>query len=118
MKITRQVCHNASMPLPLQCDLTCLRQMLNPDGHTTSPKDKILTVNVKPGWKEVSLLGSRVTNVSGQGTRVTFPNDGDQGPNIIPADIVFIVKYRDHVRFKREVGTGRRRLTEIDALGQ
>ena len=27
-------------------------------------QDKILTINVKPGWKE--------------GTRITFPNEGDQ----------------------------------------
>ena len=43
---------------------------MNSDNHTTSMKEKILTINVKPGWKE--------------GTKITFANEGDQGPNIIP----------------------------------
>lgn len=43
---------------------------MNSDNHTTSMKEKILTINVKPGWKE--------------GTKITFQNEGDQGPNIIP----------------------------------
>ena len=51
-------------------------------------RDKILTINVKPGWKE--------------GTKITFPKDGDQGPNIIPADVVFVVKYQPHPIFTRE----------------
>lgn len=37
---------------------------MNEDGHTSSIKDKILTIDVKPGWKE--------------GTKVTFPKEGDQ----------------------------------------
>jgi len=43
---------------------------MNSDNHTTSVKEKILTINVKPGWKV--------------GTKITFQNEGDQGPNIIP----------------------------------
>ena len=43
---------------------------MNEDGHTSSIRDKILTINVKPGWRA--------------GTRITFPKEGDQGPNNIP----------------------------------
>ena len=64
------------------------RKVLNDDMHTTSVKDKILTINVKPGWKE--------------GTKITFPEEGDQGPNVIPADIVFVVKDKPHPVFKRD----------------
>eukprot|EP00055_Hartaetosiga_balthica_P011924 m.55952 g.55952 ORF g.55952 m.55952 type:complete len:321 (+) comp7780_c0_seq2:140-1102(+) len=64
------------------------RKVLNEDGHTTTQRDKILTVNVKPGWKE--------------GTKVTFPKEGDQGPNNIPADVVFVIKYKSHPRFSRK----------------
>lgn len=39
-------------------------QVMNEDGQTSSIKDKILTITVKPGWKE--------------GTRITFPKEGDQ----------------------------------------
>lgn len=46
---------------------------MNEDGHTSSVRDKILSIRVKRGWK--------------QGTRITFKEEGDQGPNTIPADI-------------------------------
>ena len=64
------------------------RRVMNEDGHTSSIRDKILTITVKRGWKP--------------GTRITFPNEGDQGPNNIPADIVFIVKDKPHQRFRRD----------------
>ncbi|KAK7478916.1 hypothetical protein BaRGS_00029897 [Batillaria attramentaria] len=64
------------------------RRVMNEDGHTSSIRDKILTITVKKGWKP--------------GTKITFPKEGDQGPNNVPADIVFIVKDKPHPRFKRE----------------
>lgn len=101
---------------------------MNDDGHTSSIRDKILTITVKKGWRP--------------GTRITFPQEGDQGPNNVPgiqnnklqllvlliysaailvsnqshvelrqtdgikfllftADIVFIVKDKPHPRFRR-----------------
>ncbi|XP_072018706.1 dnaJ homolog subfamily B member 13-like [Amphiura filiformis] len=64
------------------------RRVMNEDGHTSSIRDKILTITVKKGWRE--------------GTRITFPKEGDQGPNNIPADIVFIVRDKMHPRFQSE----------------
>ncbi|CAG5114806.1 unnamed protein product, partial [Candidula unifasciata] len=64
------------------------RRVMNEDGHTSSIRDKILTIDVKRGWKP--------------GTKITFTQEGDQGPNNIPADIVFIVKDKPHPRFRRE----------------
>ncbi|PVD28192.1 hypothetical protein C0Q70_10778 [Pomacea canaliculata] len=64
------------------------RRVMNEDGHTSSIRDKILTITVKKGWRP--------------GTKITFPKEGDQGPNNIPADIVFIVKDKPHPRFRRE----------------
>ncbi|XP_039600184.1 dnaJ homolog subfamily B member 13-like isoform X2 [Polypterus senegalus] len=63
------------------------RRVLNEDGVTTCYRNRILVVDIQPGWKE--------------GTRITFPEEGDQGPNNIPADIVFIVKEKPHPRFRR-----------------
>ena len=54
---------------------------------TTNPVDKILTIEVAPGLKEY--------------TRILFKQQGDQGPNKIPADIVFVVKSKPHELFKR-----------------
>lgn len=64
------------------------RKVLNPDNRSTHIEDKVLTIDVKPGWKA--------------GTKITFPREGDQGPNTIPADIVFVVKDKSHPFFKRD----------------
>ncbi|XP_051541975.1 dnaJ homolog subfamily B member 13 [Myxocyprinus asiaticus] len=64
------------------------RRVMNDDGHTSSIRDKILTFTVKAGWNE--------------GTRITFPREGDQGPNNIPADIVFVIRQKQHPRFVRQ----------------
>eukprot|EP00163_Fabomonas_tropica_P012201 TRINITY_DN23476_c0_g1_i1.p1 TRINITY_DN23476_c0_g1~~TRINITY_DN23476_c0_g1_i1.p1 ORF type:complete len:358 (-),score=105.50 TRINITY_DN23476_c0_g1_i1:131-1204(-) len=52
------------------------------------PTTKVLEVNVKPGWKD--------------GTKITFENEGDEGKNIIPADIVLRLKTKPHARFERQ----------------
>lgn len=64
------------------------RKVLNPDGRTTKREDKVLSINVKPGWKA--------------GTKITFQKEGDQNPNSIPADISFIIRDKPHPIFKRE----------------
>lgn len=64
------------------------RRKLNPDGQSTHTEDKILVVEVKKGWKE--------------GTKITFPKEGDQTANNIPADIIFIVKDKPHPVFRRD----------------
>ncbi|NXH57666.1 DNJB1 protein, partial [Rhabdornis inornatus] len=61
---------------------------LGPDGKTVRNEDKILTIEVKRGWKE--------------GTKITFPKEGDQTPNNIPADVVFVLKDKPHDVFRRE----------------
>lgn len=63
------------------------RKVLHPDGSLRQ-EEKILAIDVKPGWKA--------------GTKITFPKEGDQGHNKIPADIVFILKDKPHPVFKRE----------------
>lgn len=64
------------------------RRVMNDDAHTSSFREKILTITVKRGWKA--------------GTRITFEQEGDQGPNSIPADIVFVVRDKVHPIFRRE----------------
>lgn len=63
------------------------RKVMQSDG-SVKKEDKLLTVNVKPGWKA--------------GTKITFQREGDQGRNKIPADIVFIIRDKQHPHFKRE----------------
>ncbi|KAM6905232.1 dnaJ homolog subfamily B member 1a [Xenentodon cancila] len=64
------------------------RKRLSPDGCTMHNEDKILTVDIKRGWKE--------------GTKITFPKEGDETPTNIPADVVFVVKDKPHAVFRRE----------------
>jgi DnaJ C terminal domain len=64
------------------------RRVLNPDGRTYRTEDKFLTLDIKPGWKA--------------GTKVTFPREGDQAPNTIPADVVFVIRDKPHPKFSRD----------------
>lgn len=64
------------------------RRVLNNDGRSTRTEDKILTIDIKPGCEA--------------GTEITFPKEGDQTPNNIPADVVFVIKDKPHSVFTRE----------------
>lgn len=64
------------------------RKVISPDGRSTHLEDKVLAIDIKPGWKA--------------GTKITFPREGDQSPNTIPADIVFVIKDKPHPFFKRD----------------
>merc|ERR1712062_422413 len=63
------------------------RKVHHDDGRITS-EDKVLKINVKPGWKS--------------GTKVTFSQEGDRVPGKIPADITFIIRDKPHPVFRRE----------------
>uniref|UniRef100_T1JBY4 J domain-containing protein n=1 Tax=Strigamia maritima TaxID=126957 RepID=T1JBY4_STRMM len=64
------------------------RRVLEDNGQTTVMRDKILTIGVKPGLPE--------------GSRIIFPEEGDQGPNIIPADVIFTIKDKTHSIYRRQ----------------
>ena len=63
------------------------KQVVCPDG-TTRREAKILTIDIKPGWKA--------------GTKITFPEEGDQVLGHTPADIIFTIKQKPHSLFTRE----------------
>lgn len=50
--------------------------------------EEILTIEIKPGWKK--------------GTKITFPEKGNEQPNVIPADLVFIIDEKPHSTFTRD----------------
>ncbi|KAJ4729745.1 DnaJ subfamily B member like [Melia azedarach] len=50
--------------------------------------EEILTIDVKPGWKK--------------GTKITFPEKGNEQPNVVPADLVFIIDEKPHSVFTRD----------------
>ncbi|KAG1371572.1 dnaJ-like subfamily B member 13 [Cocos nucifera] len=63
------------------------RDVVDSNGRP-STVEEILTIDIKPGWKK--------------GTKVTFPEKGNELRNLIPADLVFIIDERPHGVFKRE----------------
>lgn len=65
------------------------RQRLGEDGQSSRAEPKILSIDVKPGWKA--------------GTKVTFPQEGDQRPGgSLPADVVFVIRDKPHPKFTRD----------------
>ncbi|CAA6671529.1 unnamed protein product [Spirodela intermedia] len=63
------------------------REILDASGKTAQVEE-ILTIEVKPGWKK--------------GTKITFSEKGNEQPNGIPADLVFIIDEKPHEVFTRE----------------
>ncbi|CAJ1973768.1 unnamed protein product [Sphenostylis stenocarpa] len=89
-------------PLPVESKLPCSleelytgstrkmkisRKVLDANGRTV-PETEILTIDVKPGWKK--------------GTKITFPDKGNQEPNQLAADLVFVIDEKPHDMFKRD----------------
>jgi len=63
------------------------RKVVSDDVQSVRSEEKILSIDVRPGWKA--------------GTRITFTREGDQVPGSIPADIVFVVSDKPHPQFQR-----------------
>ncbi|KAF8389017.1 hypothetical protein HHK36_025702 [Tetracentron sinense] len=51
-------------------------------------ESEILTIDVKPGWKK--------------GTKITFPDKGNEQVNQLPADLVFVIDEKPHDVYKRD----------------
>ena len=64
------------------------RNVYDPSSGQTKREEKIMQIQVKPGWKS--------------GTKIRFEKEGDRKPNSIPADVVFVIKDKPHPLFKRE----------------
>ncbi|XP_010052268.2 dnaJ homolog subfamily B member 1 [Eucalyptus grandis] len=63
------------------------REIADTSGRTMQVEE-ILTIDIKPGWKT--------------GTKITFPEKGNKQPNVIPADLVFIIDEKPHNVFTRD----------------
>ncbi|KAJ7966108.1 DnaJ subfamily B member like [Quillaja saponaria] len=62
------------------------RTVVGVNGHQVT-NTEILTIDVKPGWKK--------------GTKITFPDKGNEMPNLLPADLVFVIDEKPHNIYKR-----------------
>ncbi|KAG9455749.1 hypothetical protein H6P81_000257 [Aristolochia fimbriata] len=79
------------------------RNVTDAYGRTTTVEE-ILTIDIKPGWKK--------------GTKITFPEKGHEQPNIIPADLIFVIDEKPHAIYKRDGNdlVVHRRVSLLDAL--
>ncbi|GFZ03652.1 DNAJ heat shock family protein [Actinidia rufa] len=50
--------------------------------------EEILTIEIRPGWKK--------------GTKITFPEKGNQEPGVIPADLIFVIDEKPHAVYTRD----------------
>ncbi|KAI4337377.1 hypothetical protein L6164_015802 [Bauhinia variegata] len=80
------------------------RAVMDANGRQV-PESEILTIDIKPGWKK--------------GTKITFPDKGNQQPNQLPADLVFVIDEKPHDAFKRDGNDliVSKRVTLAEALG-
>ncbi|XP_027065217.1 uncharacterized protein [Coffea arabica] len=63
------------------------RDVNDANGRPTT-MEEILSIEIRPGWKK--------------GTKITFPEKGNEQRGFIPSDLVFIVDEKPHSVFKRD----------------
>ncbi|XP_010052274.2 dnaJ homolog subfamily B member 1 [Eucalyptus grandis] len=63
------------------------REIADASGKTL-PVEEILIIEIKPGWKK--------------GTKITFPEKGNEQPGMLPADLVFVIDEKPHGTFTRD----------------
>lgn len=80
------------------------RNILGVGGRMTTVEE-VLTIDIKPGWKK--------------GTKITFPEKGNEQMGIIPADLVFVIDEKPHELYKRDGNdlVVAQRIALADAIG-
>lgn len=63
------------------------RNVLGAGGKMTTVEE-VLSIKIKPGWKK--------------GTKITFPEKGNEQQGLIPADLIFVIDEKPHDVFKRD----------------
>lgn len=71
------------------------------EGETINQKDKCKECNGRKVKQEQKILEVHIDKGMVNGQRIVFSGEGDQGPNIIPGDIIFVVDEKPHERFER-----------------
>ncbi|XP_050212973.1 uncharacterized protein LOC126664566 [Mercurialis annua] len=63
------------------------RDVIDSSGRPTTVEE-ILAIDIKQGWKK--------------GTKITFPEKGNEQRGVIPSDLIFIIDEKPHSIFKRD----------------
>lgn len=81
-----------------------------------------MSIVIKPGRADLKspqihpleLKGQLQTSGFKKGTKFTFPNEGDEGSGIIPADVIFTLAEKAHEHFERD---GKRLRPHVEIRG-
>ncbi|KAH9606855.1 hypothetical protein KSS87_020263 [Heliosperma pusillum] len=58
------------------------------DSGKPSTVEEVLAIDIKPGWKK--------------GTKITFPDKGNQESGLQPGDLIFVIDEKPHLTFQRD----------------
>ncbi|CAL5389867.1 unnamed protein product [Camellia sinensis] len=83
MKISRDVIDSSGSDFDVSNSVDGVHLRVRP-----TTMEEILTIEIKPGWKK--------------GTKITFPEKGNEQRGVIPSDLVFIIDEKPHSLFKRD----------------
>ena len=70
--------------------------------HLGSAKDKCKDCNGRKVKMEKKVLEARIEKGMKHGDQITFKEEADQSPGIVPGDVVVVVDVQQHDRFKRK----------------
>ncbi|ODQ82762.1 hypothetical protein BABINDRAFT_29688 [Babjeviella inositovora NRRL Y-12698] len=82
--------------MQVQCD------KCNGTGDIMDAKDRCKTCHGKKTANERKILEVHIDAGMKEGEKVVFRGEGDQGPNIVPGDVVFVVDQKPHDKFTRK----------------
>lgn len=72
------------------------------EGEQIREKDRCKQCHGKKTITERKVLHVHVDKGMQDGHKITFNGEGDQGPDIIPGDVVFVIEQKPHPRFERK----------------
>ncbi|KAF8402645.1 hypothetical protein HHK36_010734 [Tetracentron sinense] len=88
MKISRDVANASGRCGYVEWAWALLHYLEEDVGRRPTTVEEILTIEIRPGWKK--------------GTKITFPEKGNEQRGLIPSDLVFIIDEKPHTVFKRD----------------
>lgn len=74
----------------------------NGEGSIIDPKDRCKDCKGKKTLEERKILEVHIDKGMVNGQKITFSGEGDQGPDIVPGDVVFVVDEQPHPTFTRK----------------
>lgn len=87
----------------------------NGEGEIIREKDRCKQCHGKKTITERKVLHVPVDKGMQDSQKITFSGEGDQGPDIVPGDVVFVIEQKPHPRFERK-GDDLYHKAEVDLL--